>query len=303
MTHPALPDPLARPFPAAAPRRLRWPASSLIARAVFWAAAAAATLAPALEAQLPSKGYQARPCGFDMDRDGLFGEPEDCNVCDGATADPDHDGVAEDLIYVDCASGVNSASCGSPTSPCRTIQHAFDARADGPGDGAEDIVCFRGVCGGVENYSLPAGGVPGFYAVPRSGSQSRDWRYPSNPTMLVGWDSDDDGAYPPFDTDDVAVLNGSGRSRTFRLDSDTDYLQMGHFTAREYGRSTSAEDSGFVRFGPRGGPQEYQVFHDLALVNINMERRTLSGTSLINLFPTTAVPQWILFDNLNVTNN
>ena len=33
----------------------------------------------------PDRGFSARTCGFDMDRDGIFGEPEDCHVCDGTT--------------------------------------------------------------------------------------------------------------------------------------------------------------------------------------------------------------------------
>ncbi|MEM1178604.1 MAG: hypothetical protein AAGM22_09680 [Acidobacteriota bacterium] len=252
----------------------------------------------------PARGYQPRACGFDMDRDGRFGEPEDCHVCDGVTPDPDGDGMAEDLIYIDCASGVNSTSCGTPGSPCRTIEYAWNTRADGPGDGAEDILCFRGSCTTLEGFSPGnGGGVPGTYTVPASGSQERDWRYPSNPTMLIGWDTDDDGVYPPVDPDESAVLFNASRSRPFRLDSDTDYLQMGHFVVRDYGRNSQEDDSGFVRFGPSSGVLQFQVFHDLRLTGINQDRRTTSETILVNLFPTNAVPQWILFDNLEVLNN
>ncbi|MEM8997728.1 MAG: hypothetical protein AAGF23_23295, partial [Acidobacteriota bacterium] len=266
------------------------------------------TLAPCLAApgafEWPDRGYQPRPCGFDMDRDGVFGEPEDCHVCDGVTADPDGDGMAEDLIYIDCQAGVNSPTCGLPGSPCRTIEYAWSTRADGPADGVEDILCFRGTCTTLEGFSPGnGGGVPGTYTVPARGSQERDWRYPRNPTMLVGWDTDDDGAYPPVDSDDVAVLANAARSRPFRLNSDTDFLQMGHFTVRDYGRSSTEDDSGFVRFGPNFGVVEYQVFHDLRLTGINQDRRTTSETILINLFPTTAYPQWLLFDNLEVLDN
>src|SRR5262245_52206611 len=86
-------------------------------------------------------GYLSRPCGFDMNRNGIFGEAADCHVCDGKTTDPDGDGVAEDLSYVDCEAGVDSPDCGAPGKPCRTLAEAW-RKVDGPGDGAEDIVCF-----------------------------------------------------------------------------------------------------------------------------------------------------------------
>ena len=257
----------------------------------------------------PERGYQARACGFDMNRNGVFGETEDCQVCDGVTADPDSDGINEDIFYVDCDSGANSLSCGAPGNPCRTIEFAWNTRGDGPGDGAEDIVCFRGTCTTLENFSPQAGGVAGaspgdgYYTVPATGSQKRGWQYPKNPTMLVGWDFDGDGIYPPVDPGETSVIFGNGRSRAFRLDSDTDYLQMGHFVVREYGVNSNVDDSGFVRFGPSSGTLTHQVFHDLRLNAINRDRRTTSETILINFFPTNTVPRWMLFDNLEVPNN
>src|SRR6185436_15174352 len=98
-----------------------------------------------------ARGYQSRACGFDMNRNGVFGEAADCNVCDGTTTDPDGDGVKEDLIYVNCGTGSNTTSCGSPSNPCKTIAYAWGTRADGPGDGAEDIICFTGICKTEEN--------------------------------------------------------------------------------------------------------------------------------------------------------
>ncbi|MCG8456807.1 MAG: hypothetical protein MI919_11050, partial [Holophagales bacterium] len=48
-------------------------ASLAVALAVLPSAAMAA------EPGWPDRGYRARACGFDMDRDGIFGEPEDCH--------------------------------------------------------------------------------------------------------------------------------------------------------------------------------------------------------------------------------
>ncbi|MEM1206503.1 MAG: hypothetical protein AAGN66_24935 [Acidobacteriota bacterium] len=264
-------------------------------------------LAPvALEAQdpRPPRGYQARACGFDMDRDGVWSEPEDCQVCDGVTLDPDHDGQNEDLIYIDCDAGADVAVCGGAGSPCRTLDYAWNQRADGPADGAEDILCFRGVCRTESFVGSTHGGVPGIYRVPASGSQVRDWEYPSDPTMLVGWDSDRDGAYPPVDTDDVAVVDGrNGLERAFKFDHPSDYLEMAHFTVQDYGRFTTAGDTGFIGFGTHGGILSHLFIHDLDLLRINMDRATTSSTSAINIFTSHTRPQWVQFANLQVLDN
>ena len=239
-----------------------------------------------------------------MDRDGIWSEPEDCRVCDGLTLDPDGDGQNEDILYIDCDNGSDTAICGEVGNPCRTIEFAWNTRADGPADGAEEILCFRGVCRTVNFFEPAVGGVPGTYTVPASGSQVRDWQYPADPVMLVGWDSDGDHEYPPTDRDDIAVLDGSaGLERTFKLNHFSDYVEMAHFTASDYGRFTDEDDTGFVGFGPQGGLLTHLYFHDLALPRINMDRATTSTTSLVNIFTNHTRPQWVQFANLQVLNN
>jgi hypothetical protein len=89
------------------------------------------------------KGYQARPCGLDMNRNGILGEDADRLVGDGTTVDPDGDGVDEELHYVDSELGNDETGSGSPDKPFRTIQKALDT-ADGPEDGAEDVITIAG---------------------------------------------------------------------------------------------------------------------------------------------------------------
>ena len=89
------------------------------------------------------KGYVPRPCGFDMNRNGVLGEPADRRVGDGKTKDPDGDGVEEDILYVDAKGGSDETGDGSSAKPFKTIQKALDI-CDGPEDGAEDIVCISG---------------------------------------------------------------------------------------------------------------------------------------------------------------
>lgn len=269
-----------------------------------WALSAAVLLlAACLEAAPVPRGYQPRACGFDLDDDGAVGEPhDDCRICNGRENDPDGDGVIEDLIYVDCAQGIDGPSCGSPQTPCATIAWAWGQIADGPGDGAEDVVCFRGTCR--EQAIRPAtSGLEGTREIEATGSAARSWRYPTNPTLLAGWDHDGDGSYPPADPDDVAVIEGMGLTRAFRLEAGSSRLEMAHFTVRDFGRGTTATDTGFIRFGPAGRDLDDLYFHDLVLAGINQERKPGSAVSAINLFTGGARLHWLLFENLLVTDN
>ncbi|MBC8872907.1 MAG: hypothetical protein H8E44_26020 [Planctomycetes bacterium] len=208
-----------------------------------------------------TKGYQMRPCGFDMDRNGVIGEKTDCRIGDGRTADPDGDGVDEDLIYVDAKDGSDENGNGTASAPYQTIGKALGT-ADGPGDGAEDIVCISGVFH--ETIKIPHGGVPGHYE--RDGFQ-----FPKNPLMIIGWDKDGDGQYPPYDKDDVAVLDGQGQ-----LDVAVDtisekhnsYLEIAHLTIRDYGYRERVKSGGFKLFY-NGGLESHVYIHDVELYNIN----------------------------------
>ena len=75
-----------------------------------------------------TRGYTARACGLDMNRNGIIGEVADCNVCDGTTTDDDGDGQVEDLYYVDSVSGTDNGSCGASGSPCKSISYTIDNR-------------------------------------------------------------------------------------------------------------------------------------------------------------------------------
>ncbi len=207
------------------------------------------------------KGYHLRPCGFDMDRNGVIGEQTDSKVGDGRTVDPDGDGIDEDLIYVDADTGSDETGSGTASAPYKSISKAM-AIVDGPGDGAEDIICISGVFH--ETITLPFGGVPGHYK--RDGFQ-----FPKNPLMLVGWDKDGDGQYPPFDKDDVAVLDGQ---KTLPVAVDTiprkhnRYIEIAHLTIRDYGYQEKVKSTAFNLFY-FGGLESHVYIHDVELYNIN----------------------------------
>ena len=220
------------------------------------------------------RGYISRPCGFDMNRNGVIGEPADRLVGDGKTKDPDGDGVNEDILYVDANTGSDTTGDGSPAKPYKTIQHALD-QCDGPTDGAEDIVAIYGTF--QEALTLRQSGVAGHYT-------RDDFQFPNNPFMLIGWDKDNDGEYPPYDTDDVAVLNGNS-ALPLAIDnpSGTQRLEIAHLTIKDYGVAGSG-GRGAMRLRGAGSDQRHLYVHDLELLRICKAMPTTGGYIIFNLF-------------------
>lgn len=223
------------------------------------------------------RGYTARPCGFDLNFNGVSGESADCNACDGVTTDVDGNGVADDQRYVDCNAGADSGAC-TPGAPCRTLQFALNALG-APAANQIQAVCFRGTCGGSANLSQS--GAAGSVTRARSGSEAIAFNYPRYPLILSGWDSDNDGQYPPADAQDVAVLDGNLSGNTTRAlsnDGSASNLQVAHFAARDYGLACGS-DGGFMKMtGSSGSPARIYV-HDLKLTDIL--RGCANGSNLI----------------------
>jgi len=233
----------------------------------------------------PDRGYHAKSCSFDLDDDLVYGEiQDDCNVCDGVTTDPDGDGVQEDLIYVDASNGGNNSSCGSPGSPCRTITYALSSRADGPGDGAEDIICIRGRFRNepIDGITFPHGGVAGTKTRNKAGSEARNFKYPKNPLMIVGWDFDNDGSYPPQDNDDIAIIDGDlGEGIAFHNPSAYAYIEIAHLSVENFGNSNLGLGvaSGLWR-SSTSSDTEYVFLHDLEMDRMSQGRCHKEGKIL-----------------------
>lgn len=263
--------------------------------------------APPVFSARPGVGYVPRACGFDLDDDGIAGEPEDCRVCDGATADPDGDGLAEDLIYIAApgtagVAGKDERGCGTPQAPCASITYVLTQIADGAGDGAEDILCLAGKF--QEDTLKPGiGGLPGKWTLPARGSQQRAFERSKDPAMLVGWDRDGDHQYPPYDQDDVAELSGVGKARAIHLDTKNDDFEIAHLTFSAYGTQTESRDSGFIQFGPSQGELERVYLHDLHLVELNKGRVTSSEVSTFDLFPGKALLHYLWVENVWAPRN
>lgn len=203
------------------------------------------------------RGYNARACGLDLNHNGIPGEAADCRVCNANVPDPDGDGIDEDLIYVDSISGNDATGTGAATAPFKTLAAAM-AATDGPGDGAEDILCLYGTFN--ESVSFSRSGV--------AGTTTLDgFQYPTHPFMLVGWDKDGDGAYPPVDTDDQAVIDGQN-TLAWAFDLTTTAvarIEVAHLEVKRF-QDPAASGGGMVR---ALNTVSHFHFHDLEVQEIN----------------------------------
>lgn len=183
-------------------------------------------------------GYVSRACGFDNDKDGNYGEAGECDYCDGTgvTPDPDQDGANEDEIYVNCQTGTDDTGCGASGTPCKSIEYALGkTNGSSYGGSEEDIICVAGTCGAY-NGGLTPGSIN--MTITQDGlntTQTRNanvgndtgnaeqfnYEYPDDPFMIIGWDTDNDGDYPPHDTNQPypAIIDGCANAN--QLDTCT----------------------------------------------------------------------------------
>lgn len=222
-------------------------------------------------APLGGVGYTARACGFDLNANGIRGEPEDCRVCDGSTTDVNADGVVDRIVYVDCD---GRGGDGTPGSPFASITRAMSVLSP-PVSDVLQAVCFRGRC--AETVVPSVSGAVGTAAL-------EGFERARFPLLLSGWDSDGDGSYPPFDPDDEAVLDGSaGLDFAVVNDQGESRVELAHFTAEAYG-ADCAEEAGFLRPARGGGAVTHVSVHDVELSGMSGGCPAGSGRSVFFLF-------------------
>lgn len=190
------------------------------------------------------RGRADRACGLDTDRDGILGEPEDCRVCSGM-------GGASDSIYLIANAGEDNTQCGTVDAPCRTIQYALDNRVTEE----RHTLCLSGKFS--ESVSLNRSGASGFYL-------RDDFRYPSNPIAIIGWDRDGDRKYPPFDSDDEAVIDGGNTlNYAFRTTlTGGSFMEIAHLSVVNFFNGGPGVGGGFWN-ARAAAPSTYLYFHDL----------------------------------------
>src|SRR5262249_21661508 len=227
----------------------------------------------------PPQGYQSRACGFDLNFNGVLGEPGDCNrICRGdpTNTDIDGNGVAHRQVYVNCSAGTDSTTCGAPGSPCRTLQYAlngsnssFADHISSPATNQIQAVCFQGICGNAQ-VKLTQSGAAGTYTRTASGSEPRSFEFPRYPVIISGWDVNADGNYPP-NSGETAVVDGNvnGNTNTFFDSGGHSRYEIAHFTIRDYGQAcTSGADVG-VGYPGGSGDVSHAYWHDLAIIDVN----------------------------------
>lgn len=258
------------------------------------------------------RGYIPRACGFDLDHDGIVGEASDCDICDGNqstgayTADPDGDAVNEDFYWVDCNSGTNTGTGpNAPNTAYRTLQYAI-SQLNGTGSSKEDIICVRATCS-VANGSSAAGatlsqsGVTGSTSIAARTADNEQYAfsYPTNPAMIIGWDTDGDGCYPPYDDGRDTANCGSAQAEPAVFDAQngsnydigflnfgatTDYVEVGHFTMQNFGRGRAETTLYGIRFSSSAGTNEYFRLHDIEGYNMLRECTTGQDTTSRRVF-------------------
>jgi hypothetical protein len=297
---------------ALSPALLGWVATSAGAQPAFSAIPGASDPAtgdqPQASAQSASpalgRGYRARACGFDMNHNGAFGEPADCHVCDGVTTNPYGSGTAPNMIYVSCQTGADSSTCGSPGNPCGSIQYAWNYRTGSPSSPSADIICFRGTCH--EQGIMPGvSGKAGTYTVPATGSEAIPWQLPTRPTMLVGWDFNQNGQYPPFDTQDEAVLEGTGLAQALLLNGNqaNSNVELAHFTVRNYGTGVNANPTGFIELSDGAfGLSSGIYIHDISIQDVNRGKPLDSPNIIFDFFGSNAQLSYLAVENVEILN-
>ena len=172
-------------------------------------------------------GYTARANGMDLDDDFDYGEfGVDDLACDSATnlsagpiaEDVDGDAVNEAQIYIRPGVGTDNASCGGTSTSssggaCATLQYAIDNRMNT--QTGEDYFCIYTGDGTNAVEQIKIGNIDGDAGTKTRtavGLEQVNYQYPSNPHVIMGADWDNDGNYPPYDTDDHAIFDGNDNS-------------------------------------------------------------------------------------------
>jgi hypothetical protein len=283
--------------------------------------AAGATVALASPAYAQTPGYVPRASGFDLNFNGAAGQggTADVNICDGqgdgsstVGEDIDGNGVNDRQVYVDLSGGNDSSSCGLPGSPCGSITYAMNGGntsvpggpIQAPAAGQIQAICFKGI--GRETVVPTWSGASGTYVLAQTGRQARSFKLPRYPFILSGWDTNNNDRYPPYDSADVAVLDGTlgGQSLPYAIDNSINHvsnIEYAHFTARNYGQNGETNE-GFTVVVGGGGTASQIYYHDLQLTDIMKGQANSSMHIVFHLFVTGTILSDLAVVNLNVTN-
>jgi hypothetical protein len=259
-------------------------------------------------------GYTSRASGWDLDFNGIIGDAVVCRGSSGGSTvgkDIDNNGVFDREIYVDLTGGTNNSTCGLSSAPCLTIGYAMNGTnssvtggaIQAPGAGQIQAICFKGT--GTETIVPTQSGATGTYTVPATGHQKRSFKHPRYPFVIAGWDANNNGQYPPYDTGDTAVLDCQVGNLAYAIQNSSNIsnMEFGHFTAKNCGTldvnlafsSGATHHEGFSDPCPAGGSCDQIYYHDIVGQDIMKGEWNQSFHEGFDMFVGT-------FTNFDVTN-
>ena len=235
--------------------------------------------------ELGPVGYEARPCGFDLDHDGIPGEPEDdCTICDGAATVARDDGLADVVQhYIDCDAGSDDPDCGTSDNPCHAFMRPLGFGGESLPSGEQHVMCFRGTCA-TPNIETNNGWEEPTVTRETSGSEAIPFEYSAVPAIVAGWDSNGNGEYPPHDDGDPpAILQlGSGRTISFGGPNTPGWshdLEFAHFEVQ----GGFAPGETLIRATRRDKAVERVLLHDIEVRDAQVGQAPMVGTPIVDL--------------------
>lgn len=276
-------------------------------------------------------GLGVRDNGLDLDDDFLVGESGvDDTVCDetGGTASGGNGGYYEDVdgdgdderqwffstgvnVSADfdfgTGAGADDGTCGEPDDPCASFSQAktnADQDIVDNGTTGEIIFCMSGdiTSGGISDLLDISGdtGTKTMTAGTVTDSERLNFQYPSNPTMLVGVDADDDGVYPPNDTGDRACFTDDSTAALWSMGTDgSDRIEVAHICTTQWAQGVKENMSLMLQAGA-SALKSHIFMHDTSHTGLHAGECHNSGTIILNMFSSNR--EWVAWEFNEVTD-
>ena len=133
-----------------------------------------------------------------------------------------------------------------------------------------------------------------------TGNRVRRFQYPSNPLILMGWDADNDGVYPPVDADDSAVITNGGighiKNIFDHVSPSASSIEYAHFEVRGFGAGCCSDGNLIWKLG-NARNAEHLYFHDIFLNGVNRQNETDGNNMVWSLFKSRQ-GRWWAFEHI-----
>ncbi|MBV8199064.1 MAG: hypothetical protein JOZ15_00425, partial [Acidobacteria bacterium] len=120
------------------------------------------------------------------------------------------------------------------------------------------------------------------------------------------WDYNQNGQYPPYDTSDVAVLDGTGLAQALKLNGNriNSNVELAHFTVRNYGTGVDADPTGFMQLSDGAfGTSSHVYVHDISVQDVNRGKGLASGNIIFDFFGSNAQLTYFAFENIEILDS